>query len=69
MKRLTFYLVSSVIAVQLALVTALTVACILHDEHECIHGETKQYLAFILAQTLFLYAAEARMNIGNDQQN
>ena len=61
MKKLTFYLVSAVIAVQLALVTAVTGACLLHDEHECIHGETKQYLAFILAQTLGLYAAESKL--------
>ena len=62
MKRLVFYLVSAVIGVQLALVAAVTTSCLLHDEHECIHGETKQYLAFILAQTLSLYAAESRIN-------
>ena len=69
MKKLTFYLVGTVIGVQLALVAAVTGACLMHDEHECIHGETKEYLAFILAQTLGLYAAESRINSPKEEDS
>ena len=59
MKRAAFLLVAGVIGFQLLLVTAVTATCIVRSNTSCTQGQVREHLAYILAQSLGLYAAEA----------
>ena len=58
MKKQAFYLLASVLGLQVIIIAAVPILCIAQRNSECLKGRVQEHAALIVTQVMALYAAE-----------
>ena len=58
MRKAAFYLVASVIAIQLTMVSGVLAACFITKDQRCTGDRAGELMMYIAAQSFALYASE-----------